>query len=80
MPCRRRELRVGRRADDRRGFARRRITLAEDVVLERQDAVVVRRTAPEHRAGRHHAANVGVDDRLVTGAAGLARRPDSRTD
>ncbi len=54
------------------GFAVSRITLAEDVVLERQDAVVVRRTAPQHRTRCHQAADVGIDDRLVARAAGLA--------
>jgi hypothetical protein len=69
----RRECRIDRRADNFRGLAGGGIALAEQVVLERQNAVVVGSTAPEHRAGCHHAANIRVDDRLVTRAASRAR-------
>src|SRR5262249_54263086 len=52
-----------------------RVALADDVVLERQNAVVVGAAAPQHRAGRHDAALGGLDDRQVTGAARLAGDP-----
>jgi hypothetical protein len=48
------------------------VGLAEDVALERQDAVVVGRAAPQHRAGGHQAALAGLHDRQVAGAAGFA--------
>ena len=51
-----------------------RVRLAEDVALVREDAVVVRGAAPEHRGGRHEASLGGLDDREVAGAARLARR------
>ena len=51
------------------------IGLAEDIVLERQDAVVIGRPAPEHRAGRHDAGLRRIDDGLVAGAAGLIDHP-----
>ena len=73
MPCFC-HVRVGRRrAFEDRGLAVARVGLAEDVVLERQDAVVVRGAAPEHRRRRHQAALGRLDDRQVAGAAGLAR-------
>ena len=49
------------------------IGLAKQVTLVRQDAVVVRGAAPEHRGRGHQAARGRLDDRLVAGAAGLAR-------
>ena len=52
---------------------RRGVGLAENVVLEVEDAVVVGRAAPEHDAGRHQAALRRLDDVTVAGAAGLAR-------
>ena len=48
---------------------------AEHVALEGQDPVVVRRPAPQHGPGRHHAAFRGQDLGQVTGTAGLARHP-----
>ena len=54
-----------------RRLALRRIGLAEDVVLIRQDAVVVGGAAQEHRAGRHQRALGRLDDLHVAGAAGL---------
>ena len=66
---------------DRGAAAIGRIGFAEDVALVGQDAVVVRRAAPEHRRGRHEAALARLDDREVAGAARLARHPQvSRVD
>ena len=58
---------------EQRRLAGRGVGLAHDVALERQDAIVVGRTAPQHRAGRHEAALAGLHDGQVAGAAGLAR-------
>ncbi len=63
----------GCRVADRRRLAIGRVRLAEDIALERQDAVVVRSPAPEHRAGRHQAALAGLDDLQVAGAASESR-------
>ena len=51
------------------------IGLAQDVVLEGQDAVVVGRAAKQHGAGRHQRAFGLLDQLHVAGAAGLARHP-----
>ena len=75
-----RDVGIQARSCHLRRDAIRRVALAEDVILERQYAVVVSRAAPEHHAGRHHAADVGIDDLLVTGAAGLLPRRGSPTD
>ena len=60
-----------RRTQNRRWPAIARIGLAKNVVLEGQNAVVVRRTAKQHRAGRHDAAFCRLNDRHVTGATTL---------
>jgi len=57
----------------RRRLAVVRVGLAEDVVLERQDAVVVRGAAEEHRPGRHQRPLGPFDQLDVAGAAGLPR-------
>ncbi len=46
-----------------------RVGFPEDIAFERQDTVVVRRSAPEHRAARHQAAFAGLDNRQVAGTA-----------
>ena len=63
------------RGDDSCRHAIACIGLAEDIVLERQDAVVIGRPAPEHRSGRHDAGLRRIDDGLVAGAAGLIDHP-----
>ncbi len=65
-------FRTRRRALEDRGLALARVGLAEDVILERQQAVVVRGAAPEHRDRGHQAALGGDDGLQVAGAAGLA--------
>jgi hypothetical protein len=64
---------VARQSGDLGGLAVARVRLAEDVALERQDAVVVRGPSPEHRGRRHEASLDGIDDELMTRAARLAR-------
>ncbi len=49
------------------------VDLAQQIALERQDAVVVGGSAPQHRRGGHQAALRRLDRRQVAGAAGLAR-------
>ena len=56
------------------------VRFAEDVLLEVEDAVVVRGAAPEHRDGRMQAAHGRLDDLHVARAAGFASRRGSRTD
>jgi hypothetical protein len=51
------------------------VGLAEGVDLVGQDAVVVRRAAPEHGRGRHQAALLGLDDGQMAGAAGFTGHP-----
>ena len=69
--------RVGRRrrAQQLRGHPVAGIGFADIVVLERQDAVVVGRAAPEHGAGRHQAALGGDDKFQVAGTACLPHHP-----
>ena len=67
------DRRVYWRADDDGGLAVSGIALAKNVILERQDAIVVRGTTPQHRAGGHHAADIGVYNWLVARATGLFR-------
>ena len=55
---------------DRGGGAVAGIGLTEQVILERQNAVVVGRTAPQHRRGAHQAALCCLDQVEVAGAAG----------
>ena len=57
----------------RAGLGLLRVRLAQDRMLVGQDAVVVRRRAPEHRGVRHQAALARLDDRQVARAACLAR-------
>ena len=66
------DLAADRRLDPRR-LAVAGIGFAEQVVLERQDAVIVGGAAPQHRAGRHDRALGRLDDLDMAGAAGLAR-------
>ncbi len=68
----RHERRRRDRIDDGRGLARGGVRLAEDVALERQDSVVVRGAAPQHRGSRHEAALGRLDDAQVACAAGEA--------
>ena len=72
-----RRHRTRRRAgrQDARRLAVMRVGLAEQVVLVRQNAVVVGRAAPQHHARRHHRTFGGVDDLQMARAAGLARGP-----
>jgi hypothetical protein len=54
-------------------FAVAAVGLAEDVLLEVENAVVVRRTAPEHDRRRMQAAHRGLDDVHVAGTARFPR-------
>src|SRR3546814_8224978 len=56
--------RAGRAAgrDDLRGLPVPGIGLAEDVVLERHDPIIIGRPAPQHRARRHQRTLRGLDD------------------
>ncbi len=58
---------------DARGFAGARISLAEHIVFIRDDAIVVRRATPQHRAGRHHRAFGRLDHFEMARTARLAR-------
>ena len=57
---------------DQGGLAAARIGLADNVILEGQDAVIIGRAAPEHGAGRHERALGCLDDFDMAGAAALA--------
>ena len=61
------------RIEDRRRHPVRRVRLAQDVTFIGQHAIVVAGAAPQHGRGRHEAALLGLDDRQVAGAAGVAR-------
>ncbi|GBF31237.1 hypothetical protein MnTg04_01194 [bacterium MnTg04] len=60
------------RTSNRRRFSVRRIGLPQYVFLERQDSIVIRGASPEHRSGSHQRAYIGIDQRLMAGATGLA--------
>ena len=59
--------------DDLRRLAVAGIGLAENVILIGDDAVVICRSAPQHRAGRHQRPLGGLDHLQMAGAARLAR-------
>ena len=61
----------------RGGLDHRRLAIAgeafpEDVILERHDAVIIGRAAPQHRAGGHQRAFGRLDNLDMAGAAGFA--------
>ena len=72
-------LAIAGRCDDitnpchRRRVAAAGVGFADDVILEGQDAVIVARPAPQHRAGRHDRSLGGFDRLNVARSAGLAR-------
>ena len=59
-------------AFDLRGLAIARVGFAEDVAFERQDAIVVRGSTPQHRAGGHDRPFGRLDRLDVAGTAGFA--------
>lgn len=64
--------RIARRHDLGR-LAVARICFAKDVILERHQAIIVSRAAPQHRAGRHDRTLRSLDGGKVAGATRLAR-------
>ena len=67
-------LRIGcYRVLDECRFTRCGVGLTEDVALERQDAIVVGRAAPQHGTGGHQAAFGRLHDGQMASAAGFTR-------
>ena len=65
--------RDGRIVDHAQRNAIRTVGLAEPVILQIETAVIVKRGAPQHRAGVHHAVLDVADDLAVAKAARLFR-------